>query len=71
MKQFRSYVENIDGSQASLLNMLDISLHPEANNILSVLKMMHVTSLELDPIIFHTQLSMLKPNIEHIVIDES
>lgn len=71
LKQFRSYVENIDGSQASLLNMLDISLHPEANNILSVLKMMHVTSLELDPIIFHTQLSMLKPNIEHIVIDES
>lgn len=71
LKQFRSYVENIESSQASLLNMLDITLHPEANNILSVLKMMHCSSLELDPIIFHTQLGMLKPNIEHIVIDES
>lgn len=71
LKDFRNYVENIDGSQAKLLDMLDIALHPQANNILSVLKMMHCSSLELDPIIFHTQLGMLKPNIEHIVIDES
>lgn len=71
LKEFRSYVEAIDRSQAQLLNMLDITLHPQANNILSVLRMMHCTSLELDPIIFHTQLGMLKPNIEHIVVDES
>lgn len=71
LKDFRTYVENIEGSQAKLLDMLDLSLNPQANNILSVLKMMHCSSLELDPIIFHTQLSLLKPNIEHIVIDES
>ena len=71
LKEFRGYVENIEGSQAKLLDMLDIGLHPQANNILSVLKMMRCTSLELDPVIFHTQLAMLKPNIEHIVIDES
>lgn len=71
LKEFRTYVENIDNSQARLLDMLDIALHPQANNILSVLKMMRCSSLELDPIIFHTQLGMLKPNIEHIVIDES
>lgn len=71
LKEFRNYVENIESSQARLLDMLDIALHPQANNILSVLKMMRCSSLELDPIIFHTQLGMLKPNIEHIVIDES
>ncbi len=71
LKQFCQYAENIDSCQSHLLDMLDTTLHPEANNILSVLKMMHVSSLELDPVIFHTQLAMLKPNIEHIVIDES
>lgn len=71
LKQFCQYAANIENCQSSLLDMLDTTLHPEANNILSVLKMMHVSSLELDPVIFHTQLSMLKPNIEHIVIDES
>ena len=71
LKEFRAYLERIDTSQARLLDMLDPALHPQAANILSVLKMMHCTSLELDPIIFHTQLGMLKPNIEHIVIDES
>lgn len=71
LKEFRSYVENIETSQARLLDMLDLALNPQANNILSVLKMMRCSSLELDPIIFHTQLSVLKPNIEHIVIDES
>lgn len=71
LKEFRAYLERIDTSQARLLDMLDPALHPQAANILSVLKMMRCTSLELDPIIFHTQLGMLKPNIEHIVIDES
>lgn len=71
LKEFRGYVENIEASQARLLDMLDLSLNPQANNILSVLKMMRCSSLELDPIIFHTQLGLLKPNIEHIVIDES
>lgn len=71
LKDFRHYVENIESSQAKLLDMLDLTLNPQANNILSVLKMMRCSSLELDPIIFHTQLSVLKPNIEHIVIDES
>lgn len=71
LKEFRRCVENIESCQPSLLDMLDLSLNPEANNILSVLKMMHVSSLELDPIIFHTQLGLLRPNIEHIVIDES
>jgi superfamily I DNA/RNA helicase len=51
--------------------MLNSSLNPEANNLISILRMLHCTSLELDPIIFNTQLSVLKPNIEHIVIDES
>lgn len=71
LKDFRSKVENIESCQSGLLDMLDLSLNPQANNILSVLKMMQCSSLELDPIIFHTQLSVLKPNIEHIVIDES
>lgn len=71
LREFLTYVDTIDSSQARLLDMLDLTLNPQANNILSVLKMMHCSSLELDPIIFHTQLSVLKPNIEHIVIDES
>lgn len=71
LKEFRVNAANIDTCQAKLLDLLDISLNPEANNILSVLKMMHVSSLELDPVIFHTQLGCIKPNVEHIVIDES
>ncbi len=69
--KFLQACANIETQQNTLLNMLDASLNPEAMNILSVLKMMRVSSLELDPIIFHTQLSVLTPNIEHIVIDES
>ena len=71
LKKFSHCVDVIEDNQATLLDMLDITLNPEANNILSVLKMMRCSSLELDPIIFHTQLSMLRPNIEHIVVDES
>lgn len=71
LQQFVSYVAQIDQYQHKLLDMLDINLNPEANNLLSILKMMQCSSLELDPIIFHAQLSMLKPNIEHIIIDES
>lgn len=54
-----------------LLDKFDINLNPEANNLISILKMLHCTSLEMDPIIFHSQINMLKPNIEHIIIDES
>lgn len=71
LQEFVQYCAAIDTSQHKLLDMLDINLNPEANNLLSILKLMHCSSLELDPIIFHTQLSMIKPNIEHIVIDES
>ncbi len=71
LQQFVNYCDNIDTCQPQLLNMLDTGLNPEAANLLSILKMLHCTSLELDPIVFHTQLSVLKPNIEHIVIDES
>jgi len=71
LQEFVAYCSSIDTSQHKLLDMLDINLNPEANNLLSILKLMHCSSLELDPIIFHTQLSMIKPNIEHIVIDES
>lgn len=71
LKDFTQCAENIESCQNRLLDMLDITLNPEANNLISILRMLHCTSLELDPIIFHTQLGMLKPNIEHIVIDES
>ena len=71
LQQFVSYAAQIEHYQHKLLDMLDINLNPEANNLLSILRMMQCSSLELDPIIFHAQLSMLKPNIEHIIIDES
>ena len=71
LQEFVSYAAQIDVYSHKLLDMLDINLNPEANNLLSILKMMQCSSLELDPIIFHAQLGMLKPNIEHIIIDES
>ena len=71
LTDFVQYADAIDANANYLLDMLDINLNPEANNLLSILKMMHCSSLELDPIIFHSQLSMVKPNIEHIIIDES
>ena len=71
LNAFISGVDNMEANANNLLDMLDINQNPEANNLLSILKMLHCSSLELDPIIFHSQLSMVKPNIEHIVIDES
>lgn len=71
LKNFLGAVDNIETRQAHLLDMLDTTLNPEANNILSVLKRLRCTSLEIDPIIFHAQLGVIHPNIEHIVIDES
>lgn len=71
LQQFIAMVSQIDGYQSNLLDALNINLNPEANNLISILRMMHCSSLELDPIIFHTQLHLIKPNIEHIVIDES
>ena len=71
LQNFESNLENMEGCSNFLLDMLDHNMNPEAANIISVLKMMQCTSLELDPIIFHSQLHVLKPNIEHIVIDES
>lgn len=71
LQKFVQCCANIEGQQSALLNMLDSTLNPEAQNLISILKMMRVSSLELDPIVFHTQLGVLMPNIEHIVIDES
>ena len=71
LRDFIIYARDIDKYPNKLLDALDINMSPEANNLLSILKMLHCTSLELDPIIFHSQLSMVQPNIEHIVIDES
>ena len=71
LQEFITCCENIEVYQYRLLDMLDTTLNPEAANLISILKMIHCTSLELDPIIFHTQLSILTPNIEHIVVDES
>lgn len=71
LQNFINNVSSIDTCTNYLLDMLDINLNAEANNLISILKMLHCTSLELDPIIFHSQLHMLKPNIEHIIVDES
>lgn len=71
LSEFVLLVSDIERCANSLLDMLDINQNPEANNLLSILRMLHCSSLELDPIVFHSQLSMVKPNIEHIIIDES
>ena len=73
LETFIGYASHIDDaySHNMLLNMLDTSLNPEAINILNVIKTLQCTSLEIDPIIFNTQLHRLRPNIEHIIIDES
>ena len=71
LQKFVTYCDNIGNYQSQLLDMLDQTLNPEAQHLIQILQMMHCSSLEIDPIIFHTQLNVLTPNIEHIIIDEA